>query len=111
MNSQTAAQQQITREHADSLDKLVQLEGAHRLLQKDAEAHERRARLLEESLARRDTEASELREKVASLREKKRELARKATTEQANVTHDVREQVDNEIKRFQDQARTDLEAV
>jgi hypothetical protein len=111
MAAQTTAQQQLNKEHAENLEKLLQLEGEHRLLLKDAEAHERRARLLEESLARRDEEAAELRDKVASLREKKRELARKATAEQANVTHDVREQVDNEIKRFQDQARTDLEAV
>merc|ERR1719183_360533 len=111
MTAQTTSQQQLSREHTDSLDRLLQLEGDHRLLQKDAEAHERRARLLEETLARRDEEAAELREKVASLREKKRELARKASAEQANVTHDVREQVDVEIKRFQDQARADLEAV
>jgi chromosome segregation ATPase len=111
MTSQSSAQQQLSREHAESSEKLVQLEGAHRLVQKDAEAHERRARMLEDSLARRDEEAAELREKVASLREKKRELARKATAEQTSVAHDVREQVDVEIKRFQDQARLDLEAV
>merc|ERR1740138_1836641 len=106
MTSQTAAQQQLSREHAETLDKTIQLESEHRLLKKDAESHERRARLLEENLARRDEEAAELRDKVASLREKKRELARKATAEQSSITHDVREQVDVEIKRFQDQART-----
>merc|ERR1712054_727031 len=89
----------------------MQLEGEHRLLKKDAEAHDRRARLLEETVARRDEEAAELRDKVASLREKKRDLARKASEQQTTVTHDVREQVDVEIKRFQDQARTDLDAV
>ena len=100
----TYAQLSITvKEHADCLEKMLQLDGAHRLLQKDAEAHERRARLLEESLARRDEETAELRDKVASLKEKKKELARKATAEQTSVAQDVREHVDVEIKRFQDQ--------
>jgi len=111
MLAQTSAQQQLTKEHAACLDKLSQLEGEHRLLQKDAEAHERRARSLEETLSRRDEDNIALREKVASLREKKRELAQKVSRDEANAVHDVREQVDNEIKRFKDQARTDLDAV
>lgn len=111
MQAQTSAQQQLTKEHSDCLDRLAQIEGEHRLLQKDAEAHERRARSLEETLSRRDEENVELRDKVASLREKKRELSQKVSAEQATTVHEMREQIDSEIKRFQDQARTDLDAV
>lgn len=111
MSSQSATQLQLSREHAESLDRLHQLETQYKLAQQDVQAHERRANMLEETLARRDEEVIELRTKVESLREKKRELARKAELEQANSAQDVHAHVDAEIRRFQEQARADIEAV
>ena len=80
-------------------------------MQQDAEAHGRRAMLLEETLALRDEKVAELQAKVDGLREKKRELVRKAELEQVNTTQEVRDQVNSEIRRFQEKAQADVEAV
>jgi len=111
ISAQSSAQQKLTKEHLDCSERVLHLEAEHRLLQKDAEGHEKRARLLEETLTRRDDEAAELRSKVSALKEKKRELARKAAQDQVGAANEVRDHVDTEIKRFQEQARTDLEVV
>eukprot|EP00930_Biecheleria_cincta_P086427 TRINITY_DN75717_c0_g1_i1.p1 TRINITY_DN75717_c0_g1~~TRINITY_DN75717_c0_g1_i1.p1 ORF type:complete len:897 (-),score=226.31 TRINITY_DN75717_c0_g1_i1:48-2738(-) len=111
MSCQSAAQLQLSKEHAESVDRLHQLETQYKLTQQDAQAHERRANMMEDTLARRDEEVTELRAKVESLREKKRELARKAELEQASTAQDVHAHVDAEIRRFQEQARADIEAV
>mmetsp|Transcript_62111 Transcript_62111/g.115215 ORF Transcript_62111/g.115215 Transcript_62111/m.115215 type:complete len:787 (-) Transcript_62111:60-2420(-) len=109
--SQSAAQAQLTKEHAEQHEHLSKLQSAEKFLRRDCESYERRARLLEESLARRDEEVAQLQEKVASLREKKRELAKKAVSDQALAVQEVSEQVDSQIKRFKEQATADLEAV
>jgi len=111
MASQSAAQHTLSKDHADASERLYQLEADLRLARKDGEAHERRAKLLEETLARRDDEVIELRHKVEALREKKRELARKVALEQVSTTQEVRDHVNSEIRRFQEQAKADLEAV
>uniref|UniRef100_A0A7S4VC19 Uncharacterized protein n=1 Tax=Alexandrium monilatum TaxID=311494 RepID=A0A7S4VC19_9DINO len=111
ISAQSTSQQQQGRDLAAASERLLKLEAEQRLAQKDVDSHERRARMLEETLARREDEASELRAKVESLKEKKRELARKAAAEQAGSTQEVHDKVNSEIKRFQEQARADLEAV
>lgn len=107
----TAAQQRRGKEHIEASERVLQLDADVRLARQDAQSHERRALLLEDSLARRDEEAAELRSKVEGLREKKRELARKAALEQVGTVNEVRDQVTAEINRFQQQAQSDLEAV
>ncbi|CAE7327113.1 PIBF1 [Symbiodinium sp. CCMP2592] len=82
-----------------------------RLVQQDAEGHARRVTLLEETLALRDEKIAELQSKVDGLREKKRELVRKAELEQVSTTQEVRDQVNAEIRRFQEKAQADIEAV
>eukprot|EP00419_Tripos_fusus_P090582 CAMPEP_0172871400 /NCGR_PEP_ID=MMETSP1075-20121228/92057_1 /TAXON_ID=2916 /ORGANISM="Ceratium fusus, Strain PA161109" /LENGTH=873 /DNA_ID=CAMNT_0013721629 /DNA_START=74 /DNA_END=2691 /DNA_ORIENTATION=- len=109
--AQSAAQQQQQRDLIEASERVQGLDGECRLTRKDAESHERRARLLEEQLARREDDVTELKAKVESLREKKRELARKAATEQTSTAQEVRDQVTREIQRFQAQAQADLEAV
>ncbi|CAK0825296.1 unnamed protein product [Prorocentrum cordatum] len=109
--AQSSAQQQLGRERADVSERLLQLECEHSLLKKDAEAHEKRCRAQEEQLRRREEEAAELRAKVESLKEKKRELVRKAEAEQQSVTQEFRDKVDAEIRRLQEQSRAELEAV
>eukprot|EP00929_Paragymnodinium_shiwhaense_P001041 TRINITY_DN101266_c0_g1_i1.p1 TRINITY_DN101266_c0_g1~~TRINITY_DN101266_c0_g1_i1.p1 ORF type:complete len:810 (-),score=185.81 TRINITY_DN101266_c0_g1_i1:220-2649(-) len=111
MALESSQQQKMVKEHADTIERLHELETAHRLLKKDAEAHERRARLLEETLARKDEDNAELRSKVESLREKKRELAKKAAAEQVGITQEARERVDVEIARLRERSEADLEAV
>eukprot|EP00933_Yihiella_yeosuensis_P068952 TRINITY_DN7501_c0_g1_i3.p1 TRINITY_DN7501_c0_g1~~TRINITY_DN7501_c0_g1_i3.p1 ORF type:complete len:889 (-),score=248.10 TRINITY_DN7501_c0_g1_i3:68-2734(-) len=111
MATQSSTQLQLSKEHADSMDRLQQLEADCRLAKQDSEAQERRANLLEQTLAHRDDEVSELKAKVEALREKKRELARKAASDQVTTTQEVRSHVETEIRRFQDQAKSDLEAV
>ncbi|CAJ1372280.1 unnamed protein product [Effrenium voratum] len=83
----------------------------YRLVFQDSEAHARRAQLLEEQLQVRDEKVAELQAKVDSLREKKKELARKAELEQVNTTQEVRDQINGEIRRFQEKAQADIEAV
>lgn len=82
-----------------------------RLVQQDAEGHARRVTLLEETLVLRDEKIAELQSKVDGLREKKRELVRKAELEQVSTTQEVRDQVNAEIRRFQEKAQADIEAV
>lgn len=108
---QSLEQKRLGKDHLEASERLLQLEAELRLARQDADGHERRARLLEDSLARRDEEALELRSKVETLREKKRELARKAALEQVGTVSEVRDQVTAEIQRFQQQAQSDLEAV
>lgn len=111
LSMQSAVQQQLAKEHSAATDRLQLLETAARTAKQDAESHERRARLLEDQLNRRDGEVAELKMKVESLREKKRELARKAALEQQSSAQEVRDQVNVEIRRFQEQARGELEQV
>lgn len=111
MASQTATQLQLTKEHAETVDRVQQLDGECRLLRQDNDSHNRRCKMLEQTLELRDDEVRELKAKVESLREKKRELARKAALDQVSSTQEVRDHVETEIRRFQDQARADLEAV
>lgn len=111
MSEESAASQRLARDHADTVERLMHLETELSLLRKDADSHERRARLLEDTLAQRDQDNADLRTKVASLKEKKQELVRKVTAEQTTTAQDVREQVDTEIKRLQEQARAELEVV
>ncbi|CAK9020378.1 unnamed protein product [Durusdinium trenchii] len=87
------------------------VEKDYRLLLQDSEAHARRAQLLEETLALRDEKVAELQAKVDSLREKKKDLARKVELEQVNSTQEVRDQINAEIRRFQEKAQSDLESV
>ena len=87
------------------------LDKDYRFVQQDAEANARRATLLEETLALKDEKIAELQSKVDGLREKKRELVRKAELEHVNTTQEVRDQVNAEIRRFQEKAQADIEAV
>lgn len=105
------ASQQVKKDLLQSTERLTYLEGKSQLLEKDAESHERRARLMEDTLARRDEQVAELKSKVESLRDKKRELARKADTDHATVANETREHVQAEIKRMQEQAQNELEKV
>eukprot|EP00927_Polykrikos_kofoidii_P076560 TRINITY_DN73630_c0_g1_i1.p1 TRINITY_DN73630_c0_g1~~TRINITY_DN73630_c0_g1_i1.p1 ORF type:complete len:870 (-),score=214.16 TRINITY_DN73630_c0_g1_i1:55-2664(-) len=111
MAAESAGQQRLAKDHADTMEKFANLENEHRLVRKDAEAHERRATVLEETVARRDDEVAELRNKVDTLREKKRELARKAAAEQVSTSNEIRERVDAEIARLRDRSEADLDAV
>eukprot|EP00928_Gymnodinium_smaydae_P043791 TRINITY_DN2927_c0_g1_i1.p1 TRINITY_DN2927_c0_g1~~TRINITY_DN2927_c0_g1_i1.p1 ORF type:complete len:880 (+),score=144.76 TRINITY_DN2927_c0_g1_i1:89-2728(+) len=111
LSTESSASQKLTKDHADSIERLLQLENEHKLLRKDAESHERRARLLETNLAHRDDEVAELRAKVEALRDKKKELARRAAAEQSDLAHDTRERVEAEIRRLRERADADLEAV
>lgn len=83
----------------------------YRLLLQDCEAHKRRATLLEDTLALRDERVAELQSKVESLREKKKDLARRVEMEQVSSTQEVREQINAEIRRLQEKAQADLENV
>jgi len=83
----------------------------YRLLLQDCEGHKRRAGLLEETLTLRDEKILELQSKVDSLREKKKDLTRKVELEQVSSTQEVRDQINAEIRRFQEKASTDLENV
>jgi len=83
----------------------------YRLLLQDCEGHKRRAALLEETLTLRDEKILELQSKVDSLREKKKDLTRKVELEQVSSTQEVRDQINAEIRRFQEKASTDLENV
>lgn len=87
------------------------VEKDYRLLLQDCEAHKRRATLLEETLALRDERVAELQSKVESLREKKKDLARRVEMEQVSSTQEVREQINAEIRRLQEKAQADLENV
>eukprot|EP00913_Durusdinium_trenchii_P027479 g25771.t1 len=99
------AHQRLAAELQHEITEREKVEKDYRLLLQDSEAHARRAQLLEETLALRDEKVAELQAKVDSLREKKKDLARKVELEQ-----EVRDQINAEIRRFQEKAQSDLES-
>jgi len=111
MAMESSSSHKLAKDHADTAETMMQLDNEHRMLKKDAEAHERQARMLEETLARRDEEVTDLRAKVESLKEKKKDLVRKAAEEQAGISNDAREKVDVEIQRLRERSQADLDSV